>query len=257
MQYKLKKRRFTLIEMMVSMGVFLILLTLLLNFFSGTRQVWKTLRDRNDSFEKARVAMDIMSDLLTTSVADAENIDFVVDSDNSGCTFFTRTTRSLVSPGSTNDGLGNELNNYYLVNLYAESGKLKVAAKRIGKNYDGTFSAQLSSSQLSSLRTNSKTIIDAVSKISFKKLVDNEKNTANNTANNKRCNALEIALTIFDSKENYDKYNSLSGAEQEDFKAAHAYMFTRVISFDDVTDPIYEVTNEKPTPPQSSQSSQQ
>ena len=251
MQYKLKTHRFTLVEIMVSMGVFLILLTLLLNFFSGTRQVWKTLRDRNDSFEKARVAMDIMSDLLTTSVADAENIDFVVDSDSSGCTFFTRTTRSLVSPGSTNDGLGNELNNYYLVNLYAESGKLKVAAKRIGKNYDGTFSAQLSDTQLSSLRTNSKTIIDAVSEISFNKLLGGE--------NNKRCNALEIKLTIFDSKENYAIYNgsSLTASEKNDFEAAHAYVFTRVISFDDVTDTIYEVTNEKPTPPQSSQSSQQ
>ena len=66
---KTKKSRFTLIEIMLSMGVFLILLTLLLNFFSGTRQVWKNLRERNDSFEKARVAMDIVSDLLSTSVA--------------------------------------------------------------------------------------------------------------------------------------------------------------------------------------------
>ena len=231
MQYKLKKRRFTLIEMMVSMGVFLILLTLLLNFFSGTRQVWKTLRERNDSFEKARVAMDIVSDLLVTSVADAENIDFVVD-DNS-CTFFTRTTRSLEDPADGDDSLGNELNNYYLAKLYVESGKLKVAAQRIGNSYAGSFSGTLSPST-----ANAKTIIDAVSKISFKKLVGD--------VNNKRCTALEVELTIFDSKENYDKYNgsSLTASEKKDFKAAHEYVFTRVIAFDDVNDPIYEVTND-------------
>ena len=97
MQNQLRKRRFTLIEMMVAMGVFMILLTLLLNFFSGTRQVWKTLRDRNDSFEKARVAMDIVTDLLTTSVADAGNVGFWVPTTNDSCTFVTRTTRNLSS----------------------------------------------------------------------------------------------------------------------------------------------------------------
>ena len=60
-------KRFTLVELMVSMGVFLILLTLLLNFFSGTRQVWKTLRERNDAYANARIAIPSASQSTTGS----------------------------------------------------------------------------------------------------------------------------------------------------------------------------------------------
>lgn len=225
---KTKKSRFTLIEIMLSMGVFLILLTLLLNFFSGTRQVWKSLRERNDSFEKARVAMDVVSDLLSTSVAGKDVPGFWVASDS--CTFVTRTTRNLVSPSTATDDIGRELDNYYLVKIYAENGVLKISSQRLG-SFTGTLN-----SGVPSFTGTVKEIIDAVGGVEFKTLVAGDVN--------KRCTAIEISLHLFDSKENYKLHNDMQdGSAKKDFQAAHEYVFTRVISFDDVSDPIYEVTN--------------
>ena len=158
MQNQLKKRRFTLIEMMVAMGVFMILLTLLLNFFSGTRQVWKTLRDRNDSFEKARVAMDIVTDLLTTSVADEGNVGFWVPTTNDSCTFVTRTTRNLSSAAASGDDLSKELDNYYLAKIYAENGVLKLVGQRMGNS----FTVSLDNTTAPVPAGTAKNIIDAV-----------------------------------------------------------------------------------------------
>ena len=233
MQNQLKKRRFTLIEMMVAMGVFMILLTLLLNFFSGTRQVWKTLRDRNDSFEKARVAMDIVTDLLTTSVADEGNVGFWVPTTNDSCTFVTRTTRNLSSAAASGDDLSKELDNYYLAKIYVENGVLKLVGQRMGNS----FTVSLDTTTAPVPAGTAKNIIDAVREITFKTLVGG--------SSSERCTALEVTLSIFDNKDNYEKYLDMAdGDTKNSFRAAHEYVFTRVISFDDVTDPIYEVTNE-------------
>ena len=243
MQYRLKKRKFTLIEIMVSMGVFLILLTLLLNFFSGTRQVWKTLRERNDSFEKSRVAMDIITDLMTTSVADNSEIGFwTVESvrDDKGnvtsqgsCTFITRTTRKLSGTGSN---AVSELDNYYLVKIYAENGDLKLKAQRVS-NY---FTSGSGASGAPEPTGTPKVIVDGVSELSFKQLVDQ--------GNGVRGTAIEVTLCLFDSKANYDKYvdaaSGMTDEQKQNFKAAHEYVFTRVISFDDIVgDTVYEVKN--------------
>ena len=73
MKKYIKNKHFTLIEILISMGVFLVLLTLLLNFFSGTRLVWKTLRERNEAFENSRVAMNLITDLMQCSLSVRRN----------------------------------------------------------------------------------------------------------------------------------------------------------------------------------------
>ena len=227
-----KKHKFTLVEIMVSMGVFLILLTMLLNFFSGTRQVWKSLRERNEAFENARVAMDLMSELFSTSVA-GKNIGFWAG-DGSGisteCTFFTCTTRSL-SDAVENSNVDKELGNFYAVRIYVKDGALCISSQKM-KNIAGESSAK------PTLTENEKVIIKNVKSLEFTNMISSPAG--------KRTPALGVKLVLFDNKENYNTYKNLPADKKDAFSDAHTYTFARTISFDDVEDPIYEVKNETP-----------
>lgn len=55
------KRNFTLVELLVSLGVFSILLILFMQFFSGMRIVWTQSDEQNEVWAKARVFMNMMS----------------------------------------------------------------------------------------------------------------------------------------------------------------------------------------------------
>ena len=57
--YMIKK--FTLIELVVSMAVFTVLMLILLQFFSSAQKAWLTANSRAMTYENARVAMDLIS----------------------------------------------------------------------------------------------------------------------------------------------------------------------------------------------------
>ena len=236
-----KMKRFTLVEIIVSMGVFLILLTLLLNFFSGTRQVWKNLRERNEAFENSRVAMNLISDLVLCSVASRDRIGFFVPANNSSCTFYTHSTRQLVGAPSSDHC---ELDNLYAVKIERDSatGELVIYSSRVkGMTVPDAWNTA------PTVTGNKKVIIPAVSDVQFKKLIA--------TSANNRPGALEITLRMFDNKANYkhwsDTLNGSSGTESseaKDYRLAHEYSFSRVISFEDIDKPIYEVSDAQDTP---------
>ncbi len=54
-------RRYTLIEVLASMGIFVILMMVLLQFFSAARKLWVTSSHRNNLYADARVALDMIS----------------------------------------------------------------------------------------------------------------------------------------------------------------------------------------------------
>ena len=58
------KRRFTLVELLVSMGVLLIILGFILQFFVGSQRLWQSMEQRNSLYADARVAMDVMTTML-------------------------------------------------------------------------------------------------------------------------------------------------------------------------------------------------
>ena len=63
--------------------------------------------------------------------------------------------------------------------------------------------------------------------------------------------AVEVTLKMFDNKENFVYWNELKKKDEEkakEFRMAHEYVFSRVISFEDVEKPIYEVSDAAPTP---------
>lgn len=57
------RRNFTLVELLVSLGVFSILLVLFMQFFSGMRLAWTNTEKRTDASYSARIAMDMVAAL--------------------------------------------------------------------------------------------------------------------------------------------------------------------------------------------------
>lgn len=73
------KHSFTLVELIVSLAVFSILLTVMLQFFSGAQRLWTNTESRNQLYSDARVAMDLMSTLLQNAYYAQEAAPFAID----------------------------------------------------------------------------------------------------------------------------------------------------------------------------------
>lgn len=64
---KTVKYKFTLAEILVAMAVFSILLTLMLQFFSGARTLWTANEKRASVYADASIALDLMANFLQTT----------------------------------------------------------------------------------------------------------------------------------------------------------------------------------------------
>ena len=61
-----RRNRFTLIELMVAIGLLSLIMMMLLQLFSGAQNLWVASERTNNVYADARVAMEIMTDILTT-----------------------------------------------------------------------------------------------------------------------------------------------------------------------------------------------
>ena len=73
------KRRFTLVELLVSMGVLVVILGFILQFFIGSQRLWQSMEQRNNIYADARVAMDLMTTMLQNSFFSEGGIPFRID----------------------------------------------------------------------------------------------------------------------------------------------------------------------------------
>lgn len=61
----MRQSKFTLVELLVSMGIFSILLVVFMQFFSGMRLAWTNSEKRTDAHYSARIVMDMLSALTS------------------------------------------------------------------------------------------------------------------------------------------------------------------------------------------------
>lgn len=54
-------RYYTIVEVMVAMGIFLIMMTIMMQFFTSAQQMWNLSSKRNNTYADARVAMNLMT----------------------------------------------------------------------------------------------------------------------------------------------------------------------------------------------------
>jgi len=73
MRKDIRKSRFTLVELLVSLGVFSVLLVVFMQIFSGMRLIWTNSEKEADVSGGARVAMDMLSVLLSAAYYSTAN----------------------------------------------------------------------------------------------------------------------------------------------------------------------------------------
>ena len=77
---KKRVRRFTLVELLVAMAVFVVLLGLLLQFFSGAQRMWINMEQRNNMYADARTVMDILSTMTQNAFyAERVGVPFIIE----------------------------------------------------------------------------------------------------------------------------------------------------------------------------------
>ncbi|MCK4982534.1 MAG: hypothetical protein KAS17_06400 [Victivallaceae bacterium] len=54
-------RHYTIVEVMVAMAIFLVMMTIMMQFFTSAQKVWNLSSKRNDMYADARVAMNLMT----------------------------------------------------------------------------------------------------------------------------------------------------------------------------------------------------
>lgn len=247
-----KSRCFTLVELLVAMAVFVVMLALMLRFFSGTQQVWRGLRERNTVFADARTAMDLMTSLLENAVTSDKFIPLSVAGEVNEIRFLTRTPRTLLDEAVPPPA--DELECIFLVSFSrtdtantdpeweTDEGVLvlKVSATPqsgyagnaiSGENFQvEAFDAGLDEPE------SSIAVIKQVSELSFRRLVE-----CSYEDPDKNCPvAIEITLKVFDTLENYQIWKGLPDAQKEAFRGQHEHTFRRVVGFDDIAELIEE-----------------
>ena len=81
-----RRSNFTLVELMVAMGVFIILLMVSMQIFSGSRKLWVRSEQKNGAFAAARTAMEFVAARVQTCIY-TENMPFgIYGKDGSGYT---------------------------------------------------------------------------------------------------------------------------------------------------------------------------
>ncbi len=97
-----RQSRFTLVELLVAMGVLLVILGFILQFFISSQKVWTSMAQRNRIYADARVGMDTITTMLQNTFNTSDAIPFKIDRTTSGnhkIYFGTRSSQNL--PGGT------------------------------------------------------------------------------------------------------------------------------------------------------------
>ena len=102
--------RFTLIELIVAMGVFSILMMMLLQFFSGAQKIWSSSEARHTRYADARAAMDVMASSLQSVFYDPAATIFVIQKEQAG----DRNRDSLYFPVKSPIDYGSDRSLYYI-----------------------------------------------------------------------------------------------------------------------------------------------
>jgi type II secretory pathway pseudopilin PulG len=68
-----KNKSFTLLELILAMGILTVIMVLMLSFFSAAQKAWMTSSANAEIYENARVAMDLMTRDLQTALYNDEN----------------------------------------------------------------------------------------------------------------------------------------------------------------------------------------
>lgn len=78
-QRNFRRHGFTLVELIVAMGIFSIMMLALMTFFNSAQKLWTMSAKKNNLYADARVAMDLMAGMLQSSFYQTDRVPFFID----------------------------------------------------------------------------------------------------------------------------------------------------------------------------------
>lgn len=99
-QRRMTGRRFTLIEIAVAMSIFALLMLILMQIFSATQNVWRTSSGKAETYESARVVLDLLGNGLESAIR--------TNSSTGEKFYYSKTNSELWFPTMTATRLGSD-----------------------------------------------------------------------------------------------------------------------------------------------------
>ena len=268
----MKKHRnpFTLVELLIAVGLLSLIMMLLLQLFSGTQKIWIASDKTNNVYADARVAMELMADLINTvrfshgETTDA-NGDVVRDKDqdmifsiNSINQVDGRDSNSIIFVSKTARELPMNNTNTRFISFRLNDGKLLMVVYSDEKNdfynfFPGYGSNGKRSTALANLKTqmNALTPADDASASEKKECQVIAENVAAFKLTAYKLDSdgklkkesdsadfaeppymIEIRLTLLD-RDSYTRWQELSGAAKTAYFDQHKRTFTRNVFIGD------------------------
>lgn len=250
MRKSCKKRKFTLVELIVAMAVFSILLLLMLQFFSGAQTIWRGMEKRNEIYANARIAMDLMTTHLQNTFYHA-GIPFRLESKTDASTN-TKSSEIYFITKTGDQFPGNSAQKYMTFQFSESDGILWAAVfcdtsanfKNFLPPYETTNGFQTAWDDLPSQFTissnpNDDYSTELIKNVASFEIIPYELTFGSTKTSISRINSfpvkvlpymVEIKFTVFASAEDYTQWKNLSTSTQkDDFLRQHGYTFARTI----------------------------
>ena len=248
---RIKISRFTLVELLVAMGVFSVLLLVSMQIFSSSRRLWLNSERQNRAHADVRTAMEFITSRIQTQ-AYSDDMPFLIKRDavNSKMYFPTAIPMNRKDDkGKNRDknsmrfvGFSKSADGVLQMHIYSDEGRssfqknippyirsysysnacTKVAAETINKtSYEGK-------------EHNLVELMENVCKfelVPYTRKADADAQVVKFTGSelNSPPYRLDIKLAVMDSKENFDKWKSASGSDKTDLENEHCLYFTRTV----------------------------
>ncbi len=238
-------RKFTLVELLVAMGVFSLILLLVMQFFSGAQRLVTGGGQNNDLYADARVAMDIMSSMLMATYY-SEDGDFLFDLDPSNETGDPRNDALYFATSLKSDLLGNTDDpvSVSFVKLWRNGDRL--TANIVQTSHDDYYKffppyvdnpTQAWSTRNSNLRSilddsssRQLPIVRRVTSLDFiPYIIDESQDAGFRQDMGYPPQLIEIRMGLMD-KDSYDTMNEIDGTDaKKDFRKQHERIFSRTV----------------------------
>ena len=237
MNRKIKRNRFTLVELLVSMAVFSILLLVSMQIFSNSQRLWLSSEQKNRTYADARSAMEFITSRIQTQAYSA-NIPFCIK--KNGEMFFPTAMpmNRKKADGEDRDKLSMRFIKFswsgddgiLRMQIYSDEGNTREFSKNLPP-FPGS-SAQEAVEKVKDGLTSQEEYnrIDLIENVCKFELIPYKMNEDTNKLEEvseitEPPYRLDIKLTVTDSKENYENWKNSSDEEKKDLEIT----FTRTV----------------------------
>ena len=235
---RVKISRFTLVELLVSMGVFSILLLVSMQVFSSSRRLWLESERQNRVYADVRSALEFITSRLQTQ-AYSKNMPFSIKSDR--MYFPTAIPMNRKKGENERDKIAMRFVGFHVENgvlymsIYSDEGNVK----DFQKNMPPVAKTQtdISSEHLFEKATEEYNKIELMDNVVKFELVPYTRAAEPKNAPVSKHSGelkyppyrLDIKLTVADSKESFDAWNTGSSSEKADVENENCFNFTRSV----------------------------